>query len=425
MHPNIRQLAAYLDAALDEATQAATRAHILTCTTCAARLERLRADEQRIATLASGSAPDLRADLRLRLRRPGPASWLLRGATIAGALAALFLFALLIGVSSGTIGRVPDRLLVIDQSAQQLLELDAANGQMLRSTSIGEQPNDLRYHRRLDRIYVLLSRSIAAIDLRTLAVIGRWDADTSFGASAGMALDEARDRLYISWPSAGAISALDAATLTPIQLATDGRTSIAVGPAPGALLLSPDGQRLFTADSEDGQIWTIDVADDRAMPAGRLLDPADIGMQRFLALSADGQTLYILRSGSTPSLQRVDLRSWQGSELIPLGDGPLPWDLLLPTPSHLAIPRGDGRVGGVTIVATDSLSVTMHIDPDHDQHHLVAGPGGSFFGLNWLHGSVTRYDPARERAVVWLATPLDRGRLWEGVYVGGGWRWPW
>jgi DNA-binding beta-propeller fold protein YncE len=425
MHPNIQQLAAYLDAALDGATQAATRAHILTCTTCAARLERLRADGQRIASLASSPAPDLRADLRLRLRRPGPASWLLRGATVAGALAALFLFAMLIGVSSGTVGRVPDRLLVIDQSAQQLIELDAANGQTLRSTTIGEQPNELRYHQRLDRVYVLLSDGVAAIDLRTLTVIGRWDADSSFGASAGMALDEARDRLYISWPSAGVISALDAATLTPLQLATDGRATISVGPAPGALLLAPDGQHLFTADSEDGQIWTIDVANDLAAASGRLLDPADVRMQRFLALSADGQTLYILRSGSTPSLQRVELRNWQASEPIPLGDGPLPWDLLLSDPSHLAIPRGDGRVGGVMIVATDNLSVTIHIDPDHDQHHLVAGPGGSFFGLNWLHGSVTRYDPARERAVVWLVTPLDRGRMWEGVYVGGGWRWPW
>ena len=50
------------------------------------------------------------------------------------------------------------------------------------------------------------------------------------------------------------ISVLDAATLVPIQLAPDRRTAFSVGPAPGALLLAPDGKRLFTADSEDGQI---------------------------------------------------------------------------------------------------------------------------------------------------------------------------
>jgi hypothetical protein len=425
MHPDIQQLAAYLDAALDTATQAATRAHILTCPVCAARLERLRLDERRIAASAAGPAPDVRAAVRARLRRPGPANWLLRGAALASALAALFLIALLIGVSSGSVGRMPDRLFAVDQGAGQLIELDAASGQTLRIIDVGAQPSEVRYDQALDRLYLLLPRGIVAIDPRTLAVVGRWTAEPSFGVAAGMALDQARGRLYLSWPDAAIVSVLDAATLAPIRLAPDGRTAFSVGPAPAALLLAPDGRRLFTADSEDGQIWTIDLADDQVTVAGRLLDRADVRAQRWLALSPDGQTLYVLRASGRPSLRRVDLRSGQASDPVLLGSGPQPWDLLLVDPGHLAIPRGDGRIGGVTIVTTGSFSMTAHLDPDHDQHHLAAGPGGSFFGLNWLHGTITRYDPARERPIVWLVTPLDRGRPWAGVYVGGGWHWPW
>jgi DNA-binding beta-propeller fold protein YncE len=425
MHPDIEQLAAYLDGALDEAAQTVTRAHILTCPTCVARLERLRADARRITMIAAGPAPDLRAAVRARLRRPSLSNWLLRGAALAGALAALFLFALLIGVSSGTVGRLPDRLFVVDQGAGQLIELDAASGKTLGSIAVGDQPSEVLYDRRLDRLYVRLPHGVAAVDSRALTLAGRWAAEPSFGTSAGMALDEARGRLYLSWPDAGVISALGAATLMPIQLAPDRGISFPAGPAPGALLLAPDGKRLFTADSEDGQIWTIDLSDARITASGSLLDRADVRAQRWLALGPDGQTLYVLRAGVRPLLRQVDLRSGKVSGSVLLDNGPQPWDLLLIDTTHLAIPRGDGRIGGVTIVSTDNLSVTARLDPDHDQHHLAAGPGGSFFGLNWLHATVALYDPARTPVIAWQAVPRDGGRPWDGVYIGGGWRWPW
>jgi anti-sigma factor RsiW len=87
MHPDHRQLAAYLDGALDPARHAELRAHILTCATCTARLERLRDDARRIAAaLASGGAtPDVRAAVRARLRRPALGAWLTHGLALAGA----------------------------------------------------------------------------------------------------------------------------------------------------------------------------------------------------------------------------------------------------------------------------------------------------------------------------------------------------
>src|SRR5437762_6745483 len=98
MHLDTYQLAAYLDGALDAATRAATRAHILTCPACAARLDRLRDDARRITSVsASSPTPDVRAAVRVRLRRASPFTWLARGGAFAGALAALLLFAVLIG----------------------------------------------------------------------------------------------------------------------------------------------------------------------------------------------------------------------------------------------------------------------------------------------------------------------------------------
>ena len=86
MHLDTQQLAAYLDGALSDAERADLRAHVLTCATCAARLERLRADGRRITVaLSSGAAPDVRAAVRgaaarLDWRAPGwRVGWRWRG----------------------------------------------------------------------------------------------------------------------------------------------------------------------------------------------------------------------------------------------------------------------------------------------------------------------------------------------------------
>ena len=89
MHPDMTQLAAYLDAALDEAERARLRAHILTCPACTAKIERLRADARLITTTlaSSGPVPDVRSALRARRRREGPLARLARGGMFVGAFA--------------------------------------------------------------------------------------------------------------------------------------------------------------------------------------------------------------------------------------------------------------------------------------------------------------------------------------------------
>jgi DNA-binding beta-propeller fold protein YncE len=243
----------------------------------------------------------------------------------------------------------------------------------------------------------MLRQAILAVDIRTLTVVARWDAPQPFDLTSGMALDARRGRLYVAQPAAASITTLDTAMLTPIG-------SFGVGRTPGALALAPDGSRLFALDGA------------------------------WLALSSDGQTAYVLQAGAsdtsplsrTPQLWRIDVSSGRISGPIDLPQGEPPWDLLRLDDGHLAIPRGNGRTGGITIVATSDFHVTSRISPDSDEHHAVAGPGGNIFTLNFSHGTVTRYDLTRAQPASWrIALPGARPpQPYDGAFVPGGWRWP-
>jgi|HigsolmetaAR201D_1030396.scaffolds.fasta_scaffold09049_2 hypothetical protein len=419
MHPDTTQLAAYLDAALDEAEQKATRAHVLTCAHCTARLTRLRADAQRISALNSLPTPDLRSAIRQQLGQPRPISWLLRGAGLTGAVVALFLFALLISISSGTLARMPNRLLLLEQHQRQLIELDADNGTIFRRVALDGPPIALTYHQQRNWLYILLAQRIVVLNATTLTEQARWDAPRELGQPVSMVLDESRDRLYVAWPQAEQIGVFEASTLQPARLG--GQQAITVGPSPDALLLSADGRTLFTADRQDGQLWSVDL--DSGQVTHRSIALTTDNFRRYIALSADGRVLFVLEASTPPSLRRIELSDWQISAPILLDDGPLPWDLVLVDAQQLAIARGDSRVGGVTLFDTEALTVSAVLDYETDQHHLVAGPAGSFFGLNWLHGSVTHYSSTPAPGIGWRSIPQANGRLWEGVFIEGGWRW--
>jgi hypothetical protein len=424
MHPDLTRLAMYLDGALDEAARADVRGHLLTCPACTARLERLRADARRITASAAGPTPDVRAAVRARLRRGGPPAWLWRGGALAGALAALLLFALLIGVRAGgaTLGRAPDQLFVVDRNNGRLLALDADSGAVLGGAPVGDTPTRVRYDAGSDRLYIMVKQAILSVDPQTLDVVARWEAPQPFDLTSGMALDTRRGRLYVAQPDAANIAVLDTATLTPTG-------SFGVGRAPGALALTPDGGALFALDG-DGTLWTIDTL------GGARSAQSLSGGQRWplawLALSADGRTLYALHSDGAPQtwmpqIWRIDVSSGRISDPVALPPGQAPWDLLRLDDGRLAVPRGDGRAGGITLVAPDDLRVVGRINPDSDEHHAVAGPGGSLFTLNFSHGAVRRYDLARPQAETWQ-TRLEGQRPampYDGAFVPGGWRWPW
>jgi hypothetical protein len=425
MHPDLAQLAAYLDGALDATARAAVRAHLLTCPDCAARHALLRGDSQRIAAFAaSTAAPDVRAAVRKKLRRGRPAGWLLRGGALAGAVATLFLFGLLISVGAGsaTLGPLPDRLVVVDRNNGRLLALDPDDGDILSSVQVGDMPTKVRYDERAGRLYVLVKQAVVALDARTLAEVARWDAPQPVDLASGMARDARRGRLYVAQSAAPTIQALDTATFMPAG-------SFGVGRDPRALALAPDGATLFALDY-DGMLWTIDPLG--GTKSAQSLSGGAPWPLAWLALSANGQTVYVLHASGgpqtwTPQLWRVDARSGAISGPTPLPGGEAPWDLLLVGERQLAIPRGNGKTGGVLVVAADDFRAARQISPESDQHHAISGPGESIFTLNFSHGTVARYDIARTPAEAWRAQLPGQppAMPYDGAFVPGGWRWPW
>jgi hypothetical protein len=419
MHPDTRQLAAYFDGALSDAERADLRAHVLTCPSCAARLERLRTDARRITVaLSSGAAPDVRAAVRARLRGATTRTWPARGLALAGALAALLLFAVLAGARArGTAARSPDQLVIIDRSNSQLVALDAANGARLAMLKLAQAPIGIKYDQIHDRLYALLAQSVVAVDPHTLQPAGRWDAPQSFASGAGMALDARGGRLYIAQPGGVLALSLDAPEFTVAR-------TYELGHTPDALAISPNGALLYALDAEQARLWTIEVAGGGARSQTLASSNPRSG---YLGVSRDGRALYVLLTGAgargnQPALWRID-SAGQAEAPTLLAPTPPPWDMELLDTGQLAIARGDGRAGGIELVAADTLTDTGRLDPDYDQHHIVAGPSGTLYGLNYTHATITRFD-ANTHAVAWR-TPEDRGLVpWEGVYVRGGWRWP-
>jgi DNA-binding beta-propeller fold protein YncE len=365
----------------------------------------------------SAAAPDVRAAVRARLRRPASHRWLASGVAVAGALAALLLFAILIGVrGGGTAGRVPDRLFLTDRRNTQLVVLDAASGAHLGAARLSEAPNTIAYDDSRDRLYVLLAKSVIAVDPQTLQQVGRWEAPQPFGVSTSMALDSRHERLYVAQP--GGITALDTAELAEAH-------TYDIGQAPDALAISPDGSTLFALNAQQARLWTIDVASGGSR--SQALAPSRT-RSGYLSISGDGQYIYVLLTAmgereDQPALWRLD-RAGQSSPPTLLAQAPPPYDMELLDTGQLAIPRGDTRVGGVELVSTDTMSTTARLEPNYDQHHVVVGPNGTLFGLNFTHDTITRFD-ASARTVIWR-TPADQNLVpWDGVFVRGGWRWPW
>jgi hypothetical protein len=421
MHPDTLRLAAYLDGAIGPDERAELRAHILTCATCTARLERLRADAGRITrTVAAGTAPDVRASVRARLRRPAFGRWLAGGVAIAGGLAALLLFALMLGAGSrGTAGRSPDRLVVTDRRGKQIVVLDARDGARLGATLLGEIPTSIRYDQEHHRLYVMLERSIVGLDARTLQIVARWSSLNPLNSQTGMALDARRARLYVAQPDGVAALALD--TPEPMLAA-----SYAIEAAPNALAVTPDGATVFALDAAQGMLWTLAVDGSASGATSAVLAPPDALRNGWLAASADGRSVYALLTrvqDGHPALWRVERGGLAGAPAV-LADTPLPWDMELLGTGRLALPRGDGQKGGIELVDAATLATIGRVDPDHDQHHAAPGPDGAVFGLNFTHNAITRYD-TRTGTIAWRTREDATWQPWDGVFVPGRWQWPW
>lgn len=412
MHPDTARLAAYLDGALAPADHAELRAHLLACQACAARLARLRDDAHTIErALAASPAPDVRAAVRARLRH-GRSAWLAPVAGLAAGLAALLLLALLLSTGrAATSASAPGVLFVTDRGGR-VVALDAASGAWLRAGTIGSAPGAIVYDAVRDRLYVALRQAVVALDPATLAVRDRWEAPAAIGATGALALDAAHARLYVAAANGAAALALDGPALA-LARTYDLRAT------PNALALAPDGATLLALAASQARVWSIDVRSG-ASTAQTLAQP-DMARSGWLAISRDGAKVYVALTRAAPDARPMIWRiasSDRSSIAATLDALPPLWDLELLANGLLALPRGNGASGGVELLASDTLSTTARIDSSNDQHHVVVGPGGSFFGLNFAHNTITRYSSAAP-GVAWRTAARADWQPWDGVFVPG------
>lgn len=410
MHPDTARLAAYLDGALPSAELADVRAHLLTCAACTAQLARLRADAQRIERALASPTPDVRAAVRARLRA-NPARWFMPALGIVAGLAALLVFALLLGAGQfRTAASPPARLFITERSRTQVLALDPATGAQLAAGPLGETPAAIVYDPTRAQLYVALPHAIAALDPATLAVRWRWQAPQEISSNANIVLQAAGGRLYVPQPDG--VLALDVGGDAPAVAHV-----FTLGAAPQALALTPDGATLLALAPTEARLWSIGTADGAA--SSQQLAQPDATRSGWLALSPDGATCYVLLTRASPSTTPM---VWQinrrdgASTTLALGSAPAPWDFAPLEGGLLAVPRGNGTRGGIELLSTVPLSSAAQLDASYDQHHIVVGANDALFGLNFSHGTVTRYDVAAQR-VLWR-TPADTGMSpWDGVLV--------
>src|SRR5205823_5739316 len=134
---------------------------------------------------------------------------------------------------------------------------------------------------------------------------------------------------YVAQP--GGVVVLNTPTLSELSV-------ISGDPNPGPLALSSDGRKLFTIDQEQHTLWVIDTT--KSAGPARLLNSANIGPQSWMTQSSDSQSVFVLRGGNAPSLQRFDAQNGQAEQTTELAGGPPPRDLLLLEDGRLAIARG-------------------------------------------------------------------------------------
>lgn len=409
MHPDIVEIAAYLDGAQPEAQRAELRAHLLTCQRCARRLRRLRQDASRISTLAQAHAPDVRVAVRARLKSSHSIAWPVRSSLAASVLAIMLLFVLVVSAPSGaTLGWVSERLFVL--SHEQLVELNADNGMQRGAVPVGNSPGAVLYDWRQDRLYVLNQQGIVEIDPQTLRAVNRWQVPQQLRAPL-LALDPGGGKLYVAAPRQQVVIQVDTATWATAK-------EIALTVASDALAIAPDGRSLYAYSRAEAKLEVVDLQSFQT-------DSYSIAQQgessrAWLAASLDGQSLYLLTYGTSSSLYRFDLGSMQVAEQTTLSQGQPPWGLVTLGDGRIAVPRGDGQHGGIGIYDPSSLKLAQQIDPSNDQHHLIAGPQDAVFAFTW-NGALTRYNISGSTPD-WSTTVADG--LTDGVFVPAGWRWP-
>jgi DNA-binding beta-propeller fold protein YncE len=153
--------------------------------------------------------------------------------------------------------------------------------------------------------------------------------------------------IYITCENSAAVAVIDRSTHKVIEVIDSGSTN------GHRLIISPDGQRLYTENEEDASVSVIDLPNRKLL--GQIKTPHALA---GIAISPDGKTLVTV-DDEEPALILIDLDT-EATRSIPL-EG-------LPKPAQIVRYSPDNSVVIVTSVHSNSVSL---IDPSFTRQTAI------------------------------------------------------
>jgi DNA-binding beta-propeller fold protein YncE len=154
--------------------------------------------------------------------------------------------------------------------------------------------------------------------------------------------------IYITCENSAAVAVIDPKTNTVVESIDSGSTN------GHRLIISPDGQRLYTENEEDATVSVIDLP--RRKLLGKIKTPRPLA---GIAISADGGTVVAV-DDAEPKLILIDTRAGRVREEIVLKD--------VPKAAQIARYAPDNSMIGITSLNSDMVSL---IDPSFREQSAI------------------------------------------------------
>ena len=236
----------------------------------------------------------------------------------------------------GGLAVTPDgrRLLVVRALEQRLLAVSIESGEVARTVTLPAEAYSCLLSRDGQRLFVSLwgGARVLVFDASSLDQVG----DTIVGEHPGaMALSPTGDRLFVACANTNAVWVVDTASMKATeQIGVAMFPKAPAGTTPNGLALSPDGRTLLVANADNNTVAVVDVAEPgRSRVAGFIPTgwyPTAAGFDR------EGRQVYVLSGKGLTSLPNP-----RGPNVVTGQKGQYIAGLLKGALTVLPLPRGE------------------------------------------------------------------------------------